>query len=193
MKLVLLAALMSAGVVVHAQAPAPDFDVNGSAGCDAAVDALLTARYLSGFRGEALIAGLLPSNGGVTQQNVTAKLLALTASPGLALDLNGDGEIDATNDALLWSRLARGVTNPTALLTNVKSGTRDAPAMQAYFAARCATTSGMPWPVWTSAIPAVPPSTTGKTYYVARALISSIPPLVWPGRRSPTAHTAMAK
>jgi hypothetical protein len=152
----------------NAQATAPEFDIDGDGICNASVDATLAARYLLGLRGEALIANVLPSNGGLTAQNVTTKLNALVASPALLLDINNDGAIDALNDGLLFTRHALGITDNTALTTGLKATPRGADAIKTYLASKCPPPppSLFPWPVWTGVVPAVPPSTTGNTYYV---------------------------
>lgn len=151
----------------RAQTTAPEFDIDGDGVCNATIDATLTARFLFGLRGEALIAGLLPSNGGTTAQNVTTKLNALVAPPVLVLDVNNDGRIDALNDGLLFLRHALGVADNTALVSGLSAAPRGADAIRAYLLSKCPSpVSAFPWPVWTGAIPAVPPSTVGNTYYV---------------------------
>jgi hypothetical protein len=153
---------------VSAQTTPPEFDIDGDGVCNATVDATVAARYLVGFRGEALIAGVLPSNNGATAQNVTTKLGALTASPSLALDVNNDGAVDAINDGLLFTRHALGITDTNALVNGVKTTPRGTTAIKTYLIDKCGTipTSLFPWPLWTGVVPAVPPSTTGSTYYI---------------------------
>jgi hypothetical protein len=151
----------------NAQTTAPEFDIDGDGVCNATIDATLAARYLLGFRSESLIANVLPSNAGVTAQNVTNKLNALVAAPALALDINNDGRIDALNDGLLFMRYALGVSDNNALVSGLKSTPRGADAIRAYLASKCPPPlNAFPWPVWTGVIPTVPPSTTGNTYYV---------------------------
>jgi hypothetical protein len=156
-----------ASTSAFAQTTSPEFDVDGDGNCNAAVDATLAARYLLGLRGEPLIAGVLPSNGGTTAQTVTTKLNSLTSGATPSLDANGDGSVDALNDGLLFVRHALGVTDIAALVSGVKSTPRGNVGYATYLASKCPLQQSVfPWPVWTGIAPPVPPSTTGNTYYI---------------------------
>jgi RHS repeat-associated protein len=124
------------------------FEISGDGEVDAGIDGLLIARYALGFRGAALIAGITASPA-LDASVIEARLLSLTSvasgSPAgtrPTLDIDGDGNVLATTDALMILRSLRALNGSTdASLANDAfnpSGTRNTPALiQAYIATIC--------------------------------------------------------
>jgi RHS repeat-associated protein len=124
------------------------FEISGDGDVDAGIDGLLIARYALGFRGAALIAGITASPA-LDASVVEARLLSLTsvasgapAGTKSTLDIDGDGTVLATTDALMILRSLRALNGSTdASLANDAfnpSGTRNTTALiQAYIATIC--------------------------------------------------------
>jgi hypothetical protein len=115
------------------------FDIDGVNGCQAGIDAVLVARYLTGFRGEALIDGLaiLPT----APRNTAPLIETYLAALGTMLDVDEDGAPRATTDALLFVRYALGLTD-NALVTGARNertggGLKPASDIKRYLDARC--------------------------------------------------------
>jgi len=70
-------------------------------------DATLIMRYLMGFRGQKLVDKAIGSDSEANASDIEKKLSSLIASK--VLDIDGDGEIKAMQDALLLSRWMIGM------------------------------------------------------------------------------------
>ncbi len=119
------------------------FDIDGNGSCDAATDAALTFRYMSGLRGAALIQGIPFSSGASrkTATDIAAYLDVLAQGSTPALDIDGDGVVNPLTDGLLFWRYS--VAMPATLLTNAiraplaTPGTRTDAAIQTYLNSKC--------------------------------------------------------
>ena len=115
------------------------FDIDGNGSCDAATDAALTIRYMSGLRGAALVQGI-PFSSGASRKNPT-EIAAYLDGLGLTLDIDGDGIVNPLTDGLLFWRYA--VAMPATVLTTAirapltMPGTRTDSAIQTYLNQRC--------------------------------------------------------
>ena len=115
------------------------FDIDGNGSCDAATDAALTIRFMSGLRGAALVQGI-PFGSGASRKNPT-EIAAYLDGLGLTLDIDGDGIVNPLTDGLLFWRYA--VAMPATVLTTAirapltMPGTRTDSAIQTYLNQRC--------------------------------------------------------
>jgi hypothetical protein len=89
-------------------------DFNGD-GAVNETDALLFNRWLLGFRGEALVAGIVPFPANTTVSAFAAATAARMAASAAAHDIDGDGRASVTTDGLIFSRLVRGVVGVPAV------------------------------------------------------------------------------
>jgi hypothetical protein len=119
------------------------FDIDGNGSCDAATDAALTFRYMSGLRGNALTQGIPFSSGASrkTATDIAAYLDGLAQGSTPALDIDGDGVVNPLTDGLLLWRYA--VAMPATVLTNsiraplTTPGVRTDSAIQSYLNSKC--------------------------------------------------------
>ena len=81
------------------------WDVDGNGNLDALTDGILYLRYLFGFTGEALIRDSLADDATRTE---AAEVLAYLESISDQLDVDGNGEIDALTDGILYLRYLFG-------------------------------------------------------------------------------------
>jgi Protein of unknown function (DUF1566) len=94
------------------------FDVDGDGSCTTA-DALLMTRYLLGFRGNVLTAGInLATN--LPRSNATA-IASYLQGIAAALDVDGDFEAKGTTDGLMFLRYNKQLSG-SALTNGAKSG-----------------------------------------------------------------------
>jgi len=94
-------------------------DIDGSDGPTAEVDAIIILRYLFGFRGDALIAGLTPLQGlRTTAGNIEVYLDGIVGTQLEVFGRQPAGQPTATGDGLVLARLMQGVPD-AALLTGV--------------------------------------------------------------------------
>ena len=118
----------------HIGAPGATLDVDNSVSAnqyDAATDGLLIARYLLGFTGNALTANALALTA-ASSDPVTVKAQLDAIRP--ALDIDGDGQFQATTDGLLVLRYLLGLRG-SALISGAVSFNalrRTAPDIEAY-------------------------------------------------------------
>jgi RHS repeat-associated protein len=90
------------------------FDIQGDSSVSAGVDGLLIARYAAGHRGAPLIAGITttpPLNAAA----VETRLAQLFAGTSPILDIDGDGAVLATTDALMIARFLRGASEASVV------------------------------------------------------------------------------
>jgi hypothetical protein len=112
------------------------FDIDGNGSCDAATDAALTFRYMSGLRGTALVQDI-PFASRKSATEIASYLDGL----GLALDIDGDGVVNPLTDGLLFWRYS--VASPaTVLTTSIRAplatpGARTDAAIQTYLNSKC--------------------------------------------------------
>ena len=119
------------------------FDIDGNGSCDAATDAALTFRYMSGLRGAALIQGIPFSSGASrkTSSEIAAYLDGLAQGATPALDIDGDGKLNPLTDGLLFWRYS--VAMPANLITTAiraplaTPGARTDAAIQTYLNSKC--------------------------------------------------------
>ncbi len=112
----------SNGQVVQTVATPPSLNIdastaNGTAN-DAATDGLMILRLIAGFTGDAITNGAMHATATRTPQDARLFLDNIRA----ALDVNGDGRIDAANDGLLIVRYMRGLRLATGLFTGIDIG-----------------------------------------------------------------------
>jgi hypothetical protein len=111
-------------------------DADGSGDCDALTDGLLLARHLLGVTGPGLVTGGLGATAARTQG---ADVDAFLAAAHPALDLDGDGQVDATTDGVLALRYLLGLRGDSLTAGALGSGwTRDAAAIATYANNLCA-------------------------------------------------------
>jgi RHS repeat-associated protein len=91
------------------------FDITGEGNLDAAIDGLLITRYALGFRGTSLIAGI-STTPALNATTLETKLQSLTTVPSGSpvgskpkLDLDGDGRVLGSTDALMIHRFLRNI------------------------------------------------------------------------------------
>jgi predicted extracellular nuclease len=113
------------------------FDIDGSGSCDAINDPVLMIRYLLGLRDGALIEGLTFATGARTPEQILAHLTGL----GSVLDVDDDGLVLATTDALMFQRYTRqamGAALTGSAIRPMQSGrVKTDAAVKQYFDARC--------------------------------------------------------
>ncbi len=93
-------------------------DIDGSGSCDASVDPVLLLRYLSGYRGAELTAGL-PIPSGVSRPTAT-EIEPYLADIAAFVDADEDGQALATTDALMFLRHVKSLTG-SALTTGARA------------------------------------------------------------------------
>ena len=86
--------------------PDADYDIDGNGRYDALTDGLLIARYLFGLRNAALTASALGDGATRTGTGIEARI----ASLGKALDVDGDGRLNAFTDGMLILRKLFGLS-----------------------------------------------------------------------------------
>jgi RHS repeat-associated protein len=121
------------------------FDITGEGNLSAEVDGLLITRYALGFRGANLIAGITTSPA-LNAATIEAKLLTLTTVPSGSpagtkpvLDLDGDGRVLGSTDALMIHRFLKNIKDDALTSKAINpSGTRNATNLiQPYIATVC--------------------------------------------------------
>lgn len=106
-------------------------DVDNDDRFDAGTDGLLILRYLLGYRGAALVAGVVASPG--AERTTAAAIESYLAAVLPDLDIEGDNLRLATTDGLLILRHLLGVTDDAALTNGAaRPGSRNAAQMKAY-------------------------------------------------------------
>jgi hypothetical protein len=115
------------------------FDIDGDGDVNAAVDGLVLLRYLQNVTGNSIVARTGIATSGVNAARARASLARAT----LALDIDGNGVVDAATDGVLLLRGLLGFKG-VALIANAlgaapSSGTwrNTAPAVEAYLATQC--------------------------------------------------------
>ena len=101
-------ASVASKVLMHESAGAPvnwDFDKNGEV--DALTDGLLMLRYSFDMRGEALTSGVISTNSPLSAVEVEAEMAASLA----IADIDGDVQVDALTDGLLFLRYLFDLTD----------------------------------------------------------------------------------
>ena len=101
-----------------------NLDVSGDGNASDEIDGLLIARYVAGFRGASLIAGITTTPA-LVAATVETRIATLVSGTTPTLDIDGDGKVTPSTDALLIVRYLQGLTG-TALTTHAfnPSGTR---------------------------------------------------------------------
>ena len=115
------------------------FDIDGNGSCDAASDATLAFRYMSGLRGAALIQGI-PFGSGASRRSAT-EIVSFLDGLGLSLDIDGDGFVNPLTDGLLFWRYAASASG-TVLTSAIRAplsvpGTRTDAGILSHLNARC--------------------------------------------------------
>ena len=90
------------------------FDLDGSGDFGALTDALMLIRHDFGFRGQALISGAVDE--AACARCSAAEIEAFVAELGSAIDVDGNGQVDALTDgiaALRWAFGLRGASLAT--------------------------------------------------------------------------------
>ena len=100
-------ALQAAPPLLTAPADA-DYDIDGDGRYDALTDGLLVLRYLFGLRGATLASGAISGGATRTVAGVETRMSQL----GAALDVDGDGRLNALTDGILIIRKLFGITGP---------------------------------------------------------------------------------
>lgn len=134
-----LRALMQYWKGIAPTAASLPLDIDGNGSCDAATDATLAMRYMSGLRGPALMQGINIGSGAT--RTTPAAIAAYLGGLGLTLDIDGDGLVNPLTDGLLFWRYAASAS-ATVLTQSVRAplsvpGTRSDAAIQSYLDARC--------------------------------------------------------
>lgn len=97
-------------VVAVAAAPACSLDFNGD-GVVNTMDALLFSRWLLGFRGDGLVAGVTPFPVGTSASAFAAAVAGRMVITSVH-DFDNNTSIDAATDGLLFLRLTQGLRDP---------------------------------------------------------------------------------
>jgi len=117
-------------------------DADGSGGCDALTDGLLVARHLLGVSGPGLVTGGL---GATAVRTLPAAVDAFLDAVHPALDLDGNGQVDAGTDGVLLLRYLHGFRGDALVPGALGSGwTRNATAIASYADTLC-----LPLPAYT--------------------------------------------
>ena len=98
---------------------APTLDVDGNAAFNAPTDAVLIIRYLFGLTGAALIDGAV---GPGATRNTAAKIETYLTDIRPALDIDGNGQVDALTDGLLIMRYLFGLRDASLITGAVGPG-----------------------------------------------------------------------
>lgn len=131
-------------------------DADGSGGCDTLTDGLLVARHLLGITESGLVTGGL---GATAARTLAADIDAFLDAVHPALDLDGNGQVDAPTDGVLALRYLLGFRGNALVLGALGSGwTRDPATMAAYSDTLCA-----PLPAFTLAVSKVGSGTVTST------------------------------
>ena len=111
----------------------PTLDIDGNGTCDALTDGLLAIRYLFGMTGAPLINGAIGSG---ALRKTAAQIGSYLGSHRSALDIDGNGRVDALSDGLLILRYLFGLRG-NALIAGAfdpRGARPTASAMEAYIA-----------------------------------------------------------
>jgi len=108
----------------------PSLDVDNDGRFDAPTDGLLILRYLLGYRGAALIADAVATNGGERTSATEIENYLAAVLPDL--DIEGDSLRLATTDGMLILRHLLGLSDAALTSGAARVGVRDAAQMQAY-------------------------------------------------------------
>ena len=109
-----------------------DWDIDGDGRADALTDGLLFLRYAFGLTGDALISGVIASDGQyTTASDIEQELATVYHSSG---DIDGNGSVDALSDGLLVLRYLFGLDGDTLTAGVIGSGATvtDSAALEAY-------------------------------------------------------------
>lgn len=123
-----------------APAAAPlQLDIDGNGSCDAATDATLAMRYMSGLRGPTLTQGI--NIGSAATRTTPADIATYLNGLGLTLDIDGDGFVNPLTDGLLFWRYAAS-PSATVLTNSIRAplsapGARSDNDILAYLNSRC--------------------------------------------------------
>ena len=109
-----LRALMQYWKGIAPTAASLPLDIDGNGSCDAATDATLAMRYMSGLRGPALTQGINIGSGAT--RTTPAEIATYLNGLGLTLDIDGDGFVNPLTDGLLFWRYAASPSG--SVLTN---------------------------------------------------------------------------
>lgn len=114
-------------------------DIDGNGSCDAATDATLAMRYMSGLRGPALTHGVNVGSGAT--RTTSADIATYLNGLGPTLDIDGDGFVNPLTDGLLFWRYAASASG-TVLTNSIRAplsapGARSDNDILAYLNARC--------------------------------------------------------
>jgi predicted extracellular nuclease len=113
------------------------FDIDGNGSCDATNDPVLMIRYLLGLRDSSLIEGLTFASGARTPGQILTHLTGL----GGVLDIDDDGLVLATTDALMFQRYTRQATGValtgSAIRPKQTGGVKTDADVKQYLDARC--------------------------------------------------------
>ncbi len=109
------------------QAQPFSMDIDGNGKTDALTDGMIILRYLFGFKGQGLVNGVLALD--ATRTTPEAILEYLDSIRAIALDIDGNGKVDAFTDGMLIARFLMGFTGDS-LINGVldPSGTRTSAA-----------------------------------------------------------------
>lgn len=109
------------------QAQPFSLDIDGNGAGDALSDGMLILRYLFGFRGQGLVNGVVALD--ATRTTPEAIMEYLDSIRAIALDVDGNGQVDAFTDGMLIARFLMGFTGDS-LINGVHdpAGTRTSPA-----------------------------------------------------------------
>ncbi|MEZ6129932.1 MAG: hypothetical protein R3C59_14715 [Planctomycetaceae bacterium] len=99
--------------------PPGRLDIDGDGTADAATDGILVLRYLFGFTGDALIAGVIA---GGALNRTAAQVEGVLEESLLMLDVDGDGIRDAASDGILLLRFLFGFRDDALVANAVGSG-----------------------------------------------------------------------
>ncbi|MEZ6129934.1 MAG: peptidoglycan DD-metalloendopeptidase family protein [Planctomycetaceae bacterium] len=99
--------------------PPGRLDIDGDGTADAATDGILVLRYLFGFTGDALIAGVIAGGALI---RTPAQVEGVLEESLLMLDVDGDGIRDAASDGILLLRFLFGFRDDALVANAVGSG-----------------------------------------------------------------------
>ena len=105
----------------------PTLDVDGNGTFDALTDGLLVIRYLFGLQGNSLISGAIAQN---ATRVTAAQIQSYLDDIRPALDIDGNGQVDALTDGLLMLRYLFGLRAAALINGAIGAGaTRDTAAL----------------------------------------------------------------
>ena len=89
------------GASIYSPITSASLDIDGDGTAGALTDGLLVIRFMFGFTGSSLTAGAIGPSATITDaQTIANNIKAM----GVALDIDGDGEVQALTDGLLIIR-----------------------------------------------------------------------------------------